>query len=911
MQSGDWLGRYRIVRKIGEGGMGEVYLAEDPKLNRQIALKTLSADFAADSDRMMRFIHEAKSASALNHPNIITIYEIYDEDEVPFIAMEFVDGETLGRRIRNNPLEIDEALDVAVQITAALAAAHEAGIIHRDVKPDNVILRPDGLVKVLDFGLAKHLDNFLPSDPDAQTIANIKTHPGMVMGTVSYMSPEQSRGKVVDERTDIFSFGAVLYQMVAGRLPFAGDNYADVISSILSKEPRPLSQSARLIPEEIDSLIRKALRKNRDERYQTVREIQADLREVRDRLGFAGNTNEQHAMRISDFARGTPTDRLALSKGYTTGQLSAISGILFNEIKVHPLRAVVTGALAALILAASTFGIYHIAESSRKPPGFQTMRFTKLTQTGNIASAQLAVSPDGKYIAYVAQEGESQSLWVKQTMTSSNLQIVEPSGVKFRGVSFSPDASLVYYTVSEKDSIESIYQVPALGGNSRKLIENTKGPVAFSPDGKQIVFLRDHISVMTANTDGSNARIIANSSEGKLWLAIGVAWSPDGGRLAAAAFSPRDNNDHLVEINIADGSERPIPSPQWRRVRGVAWLPDGSGLIVNGRDPETQFSQLWIIGYPDGTHQRITNELSNYQGLSMTADGRNLVSTQQSTLSNIWVAKDGSDALKITSELGKSDGMSGLAWAPEGKVVYTTRIKETQDLWIINSDGTGNRQLTFNSGSNFSPVVSRDGRYIVFASSRAGNMNIWRMDGNGGNPLQLTNNSGIVGEPSISPDSRWVVYQHADADNKATIWRVSIDGGEPVRLSAVHSEKPTISPDGRTFACLYGVATPDSAARIAVIPIDGGEPVRLLDLPSVARSRTFRWSSDGSSLIYLEGKNGIDNLWSQPLAGGSPKQLTEFRSDRIFRFGISSVNGQIAFARGSDASDSVMISDFR
>src|SRR3989441_7095078 len=282
------LSHYHIVSKIGAGGMGEVYLAEDTKLDRKVALKILPADLAANHDRMRRFVQEAKAASALNHPNIITIHEIDETGSGHFIATEFIDGETLRER-EQKPLRLSESLDIATQIAGALAAAHAAGIVHRDIKPENVMIRLDGIVKVLDFGLAKltaprSIDSI---DSEARTRANIKTDPGLVMGTAIYMSPEQARGLAVDARTDIFSLGIVLYEMVAGRLPFDGSNRNEIMASVLSdKEPQPLTRYSSEAPNGLGRIVSKALRKNRDERYQTIKDMLLDLQSLKQELEF-------------------------------------------------------------------------------------------------------------------------------------------------------------------------------------------------------------------------------------------------------------------------------------------------------------------------------------------------------------------------------------------------------------------------------------------------------------------------------------------------------------------------------------------------------------------------------------------------------------------------------------------------
>ena len=290
--AGTKLGRYEIRSKIGEGGMGEVYLAQDTKLDRRVALKILPADVAAHPDRMKRFVQEAKTASALNHPNIITIHEIDETDSGHFIATEFIDGETLRECESNAPLKLTESLDIATQIAGALAAAHAAGIVHRDIKPENVMLRHDGIVKVLDFGLAKLSEPPAVAggpaiDSEAQTRANIKTDPGVVMGTAIYMSPEQARGLPIDARTDIFSLGVVLYEMVAGRLPFEGSNRNEIMASVLSdKEPPPLARYAREVPSELERIVAKALHKDREQRYQTIKDMLLDLKSLKQHLEF-------------------------------------------------------------------------------------------------------------------------------------------------------------------------------------------------------------------------------------------------------------------------------------------------------------------------------------------------------------------------------------------------------------------------------------------------------------------------------------------------------------------------------------------------------------------------------------------------------------------------------------------------
>lgn len=920
MNTGDYLGRYRIVRKIGEGGMGEVFLAEDRKLARPIAVKVLSVDFASDSDRMARFVYEAISASSLNHPNIITIYEINDEHQPPFIAMEFVEGETLGRRIKRAPMEVHETIDIAIQISTALAAAHDASVVHRDVKPDNVILRPDGLVKVLDFGLAKQIERRVSSFEEAYTMPDVKTHPGLVMGTVAYMSPEQARGKLVDSRSDIFSFGAVLYQMVSGRLPFVGENDLDVVGSILHKEPRPLSDSARPVPHDLDLIVKKALRKDREERYQTMRELVADLKEIREELrqdsknGYHSNgySNGNSGGNLSELERGLPTEQMHGTRFVSTHELSVpprtLSGILITEIREHPVRSLASAAVFALLLTGVFYGLYLIADAWRVPDNFLTMRLSKLTYSGNVESFNAAISPDGKYVAYVTKEADEEGLLIKQTAADSGVTLVPQGKQNISGLAFSPDSNFVYYSLAESGGQSALYVAPAMGGQSRKLIEDAEKHVTFSPDGKTIAFIRSSKSVMLADTsDGGNIRELARAADGNRYF--NVAWSPKGDYVAAVYFSQSDGNDHLSKIAVAGGAEGPIDSTvSWLRLRGVSWLPDQSGLVVSGRDHDIQASQLWQIDFPGGKTRRITNDLSTYVGATLTSDGKSIVSVAENYKFNIWSAEAGQSARPVTTELGRDDGMSGVTTSTDGKIAYTVRIKGDHDIWTVHSDGTENRQITFNSKANFFPKFSPDGRYLIVASTRSGRLELWRMGPDGSDPVQLTNDEISNRDPSVTPDSRTVIYEGVDAAGVPTIWKVPIDGGPSVQLTQFSSSRPTVSPDGKRIACI--MTEPGKSEKIALLSADGGQALRTMELPSMIKSRTIRWSPDGKSLVYIQTENKVSNLWAQPIDGGSPTRLTNFESDEIRWFDISP-EGRFIISRGMERSDVVLVRSFR
>ncbi|PYS61265.1 MAG: hypothetical protein DMF74_16725 [Acidobacteria bacterium] len=407
LTAGTKLGRYEIRSQLGEGGMGEVYLAQDTKLDRRVALKVLPAEVAANHDRMRRFMQEAKAASALNHPNIITIHEIEQIDSVNFIATEFIDGETLRQRLRKAPVKLGEMLDVAAQIASALSAAHAAGIVHRDVKPENIMLRRDGIVKVLDFGLAKLTERLPPDsvDTEAATEALVQTEPGVVMGTVAYMSPEQARGMAVDARTDIFSLGIVLYEMVAGCLPFAGSTSSEVLAAILSeKDPQPLARYSREVPAELERLVMKTLAKDRDERYQTAKDLLIDLKGLKQKLVVDAAIERSAPPQLAGGGEAKPTDGRVVSTAPGAAAQTEVAGAptnssaeyIISEIKRH--KRSLTVALAVLLLAAVGFGYW-----------FSARRASNATQIESIAVLPFVNASGNSDVEYLS-DGLTESL---------------------------------------------------------------------------------------------------------------------------------------------------------------------------------------------------------------------------------------------------------------------------------------------------------------------------------------------------------------------------------------------------------------------------------------------------------------------------------------------------------------------
>ncbi len=913
LKKGDFLNHYQIIRKVGTGGMGEVYLAEDRKLERRVAIKILNATFDADESNLKRFFQEAKAASALNHPNIIVVHEIDECDGMHYIVIEFVKGRTLNDAIKMKNLSLMQQMDFSIQIAGALEAAHAVGIVHRDIKPDNIMLRDDGIVKVLDFGLAKLTDkNRSEADFEAQTRELLNTQAGMIMGTAAYMSPEQTRGKDVDARSDIWSFGVVLFQMLTGKLPFPGETTSDIIAAILKTETPHLAEFVSDIPAELERIVRKTLRKNPNARYQTAGELLEDLKYFRRALEF-GERSEPPSLRVIgdlDEERVTDAKFAAVTAGRVglySGSISSFISEAVSEVRARPTFMFLSIAIFAALVAGGIFGLSKLRSSASTSNAFQTMRLTKQTFDGT-ATNIVSVSPDGKYIVYALRDEGKQVLMVRQVATSSVVQLVQPAEVEYRGLTFTPDGNYIYYTVSENNAEGNLFEIPVLGGNPRKIAGDVGGKVTFSPDGKMMAFVRAAKSLILADSKGGSQRVQATYAERE--TPILVSWSPDGKTIMSSVYSSAKSEYYLVEVSVDDGAEKRFSTLSWLNINGLAWLADGSGIILAGRDPETKFSQVWSVSYPGGEPRRVTNDFSTYLDLSLTADNKSLLAIKRERLFNIWTSRDekAESTKKITDEDGRDEGTSGMAWAPDGRIVYAVITTRTNDLWIVNADGSGNRQLTFDQGLNFSPVVSPDGRYIVFTSTRTGNNEIWRMDIDGGNPVQLTETSDKENEASITPDGKWIVYQRINSDNLTTVWKINADGGNPIQLTKTLTDRPVVSPDGKVFACDYG-----DPEKVAIFPIEGGKPLKILDLPLVinVKSRVFRWTPDGKALVYTDTRKRNHNLWSQTIDNNPPKQLTFFESGQISRFDVARDGKGFALSRGNDSSDVVMMSDFR
>ncbi|HEV7747223.1 MAG TPA: protein kinase [Pyrinomonadaceae bacterium] len=931
LDAGSRIGRYEILSQLGKGGMGEVYLAKDTKLDRNIALKVLPAELAVSRERMIRFVQEAKAAAALNHPNVAHVYEIGEHDGLSFIAMEYVDGSTLREKIHYERTELRKLIKYLQQVASGLAKAHAAGIVHRDLKPDNIMITKDGYAKILDFGLAKLIEIPTPG-PDGGTISDAATvalepHsiPGRLLGTVGYMSPEQAQGKTgqIDHRSDIFSFGCMLFEAVTRNRPFQGESNVQSLYRIVY-EPAPLLKD--FVPEaspELQRVIRRCLQKDPDERYQSIQDVALELKELR--RDMEGDT--QFDTMIPPSSMNSQLGVQALATGMSRGQASTVdvsavsttssAEIILGEVKKHKrLFAVVAGLIVVAGIAAV---IWWKSSSTPKATPFRNVKMTRLTTGGKIGNAAIkgytSISPDGKTVVFRTTESGRDSLWVRQVSTGSLVKIVPDLEAKIGGTTFSRDGEFIYYSLFDKnDPLGTLYQVPVFGGSARRIMSGVTSPVTFSPDGKQLAFVRPSPSesdLLVANADGSAERKIATRRLPAYFSFIGgPSWSPDGKTIACGAGSYSGNlSATIVSVPAAGGAEQPITTQNWVSVSRVLWLGDGSGLVV-AAVPEliSTGTQLWYVSYPGGEVRRVTNDLNAYgtSSLGLTADSKTLVTIQADKSTQLWVAAPGEDVSKakqITN--GKYDGDS-LAWTTDGRILYTVPSGEQSDIWTINADGLA-KQLTGDSFAEGLGCASPDGRSVVFSSNRSGNFNIWRMDFGDGQQTQLTQGAELDSQPNCTPDGQWVVFRSL-REGKSTFWKVPVSGGTPQQLFDKPSTWAAVSPDGKLVALRYL-----DSNKIAIIPFGGGEPIKTMDVSLGFREVGLGWTADSKAIVYADargdGDRSADNIWSVSIDGGPAKQLTKFTSGLIFAFQVSRDGKQIALSRGTQTDDVILLRD--
>ena len=913
--AGQKIGRFEILCSLGAGGMGQIYLANDANLGRKIALKLIAREFATDARRVHRFEQEARAASALNHPNVCVIHDVgITETGRHFIAMEYIQGITLRDQLARGTFKPLEAIQLTLQVGAALASAHAIGIVHRDIKPENIMLRPDGYIKVVDFGLAK-LTEVLPEQrTSGEEDTQVRTEPRTLMGTVKYMSPEQLREASLDERTDIWSLGIVLYEMLTGSTPFEARARNDSIALILAPEPAKLD-FPESIPYQLREIISKALEKDCAERYQTVTKLTADLTSLKKALERNGESYSAAIPGIlSSPVPYTPghgdlrkTDETLPIFTRFKSQVILTADSIFTEIRTRKVAAIFAGASSVLALLLFLPGAARwLSRINQDNSALETKEplpaMRPVTNTGT--SVCSAISPDGKLVAHAEEQDGKQRLVVTNPSTSASSVAVAPAEhVKYLGLAFSHNGDYLYFTRSEKNDRGVLYRLALPGNNPVQIKQAVDSPISLSPRGDRFAFVRRNPGaeylLMLSNIDGSNEEILASRTDGDKLSLYGLAWSPDGTTIVCpeSRSKPKYHMD-LVAFDVNTKQEQVIGGPEWFSILQVGWQEDMKSLVISAREYATSPFHLWRLHLADGTAKQLTYDLNEYRGVSIA--GNNIVTVRTNVSWRLWVTTVGEPHAKAITTGG---GLHyGITWTSNGKIVYSSMAPDRLNISRINPDGTERVQLTTNAGDNYTPASSADGRYIVFASNRNGPFNIWRMNADdGSDPVQLTFTE-LNFYPSCSSDNEWVAYDN-QSNPSMSVWKVPMQGGEPVKVAEKY-RMPAFSPDNQYIACRYDEHAKDS--DVAIFPAQGGPALKHIEVPK-QEWQSVRWMGDPRALSYVKNENGYSNIWSYDIDTGERKQLTNFNSDQIYAYAWSPDYKQVACQRGVRTSDVTII----
>ena len=887
LTAGQRIGQYKIIALLGRGGMGEVYLAQDSKLGRRVALKLLPASFTRDDERVRRFEQEARAASALNHPNILTIYDTENVNGLRFIATEYVEGKTLRDHIANRKLKLSEGLDLAIQVASALEAAHHAGIVHTDIKPENIILRPDNYVKILDFGTAKLNEQKVSSlDTQAKILAHLDTEPGLLIGTPRYMSPEQVRGLEIDARTDIWSLGVVLYEMVSGNAPFSGGSTSDVIVSVLEREPLQLTRYLPEVPLELQRIITKTLRKDREERYQGVKDLFLDLNGLKQELDYRArlehsthselNGGETSAVQTDTGIATQPSEVRAIDPRSVSGLTAPLSDAnvkrrddsgpsppagnlvwgVAPRARLPGRRLIWMASISVLVIAGGLF-LYllgHTAKSTLPP-----MKVVPLTSLPGTKMTP-AFSSDGNQVAFAWNRTEPRvvEIYVKLVSEGEPRQLTHTGKVNFNPV-WSPDGQrIAFVRSSERET--AIFTISAYGEGERKLLSLDRGAerrISWSPDGKFLAFAD---SDKNQPSRGRAIFLLSPYTLEKRELTSppadysddGPAFSPDAHALAFVRGSNSDTGSglDLYVVPVSGGEPRRLTFGDDIFWTGPTWTEDGREIVFSSK--RTGSSALWRIPVSGGNPQRLEVGSDDSIEPSIARQGHRLAYMRFPLDVNIY---------RIVLPGAKSPGNSpapflastrrdaGAQLSPDGQRVAfeSDRSGSSQEIeiWVCDIDGSNCAPVTSFGTWTRMPRWSPDGKRIVCETSRDGKTSIYTIDLETRGVRRLVADPSEERVPSWSHDGRWV-YFASKRKGSWQIWKVLAEGGAPVQVTKQGGFRPLESSDSRFVYYTKGT----DVAGVWRVPSDGGEEILILD--QVKRSDNWEVVDDGIYFIRFD-----------------------------------------------------------
>ena len=862
----DRIAQYRVVGPLGAGGMGEVYLAQDQSLERSVALKVLPNDLTRSDDRVRRFMQEAKSASSLNHPNIVTIYEIGQEpvqsasgggtDSGPlhYISMELISGKTLSAKIHEEKTDLKSLVGYLAQAAEGIAKAHAVGIVHRDLKPGNIMVTDDGYAKVLDFGLAKLTER--NSGPNEATEIADRTSEGAIMGTVSYMSPEQVQGKPVDARSDIFSFGCILYEAATRQRPFTADSNVEIMHKILHENPRKVEELNPEAPAELRRVIRRCLAKQPEQRAQSMKDIAIELREIFDEYD-------------------------ALSSSATSATLTAGGGVApISRRKKRSMLPLVIG-LAVVAAGAIAFGVMRGGKKEATSP-FQSMRLTSETNRGDVLDC--AISPDGRFLAYTAGKTGSSTLRVRQVATGSDVEVIPPQEGLIEFPCFTPDGNYLFFCRRKPDAplYRQLMSVPSLGGQADQRGFDVDSRVAFSPDGKRVAFIRgvpqkNYFAVLVLDLDSKQEKQLAAipfpGGPGQ------ASWSPDGKMIAIPVVTPPPAGGTTMRLfDATTGASRDIFTRKGAFLPGSAWLHDGKGLAISGVDlGSTVTGQVFLLTYPGAELHRVTNDFNTYGNVTTSSGDEAIATVRSSALLNVYISDvDSGQEHPITATVNPEQSPFTLA-TTDDRIYFSALRGEYASLLSVPAAGGGGEplQVSMKPGHVVS-LASANGVVVFRHIGMDQQAHLWKVDGT--SAKQITTGGG-ENLSDISPDGSMVAFSRSDSSRG--MWVQPVDGGDaklvnPTALTGGGG----FSSDGKFLGTLDFETDTNGLIRnvFKIVPITGGEPVATVRLPQNAENFT---NLPPHGILFINRADPHWNLFGLTVENQTPVQLTHFADGRV------------------------------